>query len=56
MSLEKIINDAWEIKDQISPSSDQNLKNAISGLKQKRGMRFFEKHGHFYLYFWELNL
>ena len=30
MSLEKIINDAWEIKDQISPSSDQKLKDAIN--------------------------
>ena len=29
MSLEKTINDAWEIKDQISPSSDKNLKDAI---------------------------
>ena len=30
MSLEKIINDAWEIKDQINPSSDQKLKDAIN--------------------------
>ena len=30
MSLEKIINDAWEIKAQISPSSDQKLKDAIN--------------------------
>ena len=30
MSLEKIINDAWEIKDQISPSSDPKLKDAIN--------------------------
>ena len=30
MSLEKIINDAWEIKDQINPSSDPKLKNAIN--------------------------
>ena len=30
MSLEKIINDAWEIKDKISPSSDQKLKDAIN--------------------------
>ena len=30
MSLEKIINDAWEIKDKISPSSDSNLKDAIN--------------------------
>ena len=30
MSLEKIINDAWEIKDKVSPSSDQKLKDAIN--------------------------
>ena len=30
MSLEKIINDAWEIKDKISPSSDPKLKDAIN--------------------------
>ena len=33
MSLEKIINDAWEIKDQISPSSDPKLKDAINHCK-----------------------
>ena len=26
MSLEKIINDAWENKDQVNQNSDQNLK------------------------------
>ena len=30
MSLEKIINDAWEIKDQVSPSSNQKLKDVIN--------------------------
>ena len=30
MSLEKIINDAWENKDQISPNSDRSLKDAIN--------------------------
>ena len=30
MSLENIINDAWEIKDKISPSSDPKLKDAIN--------------------------
>ena len=30
MSLEKIINDAWESKDQVSPNSDQSLKDAIN--------------------------
>ena len=29
MSLEKIINDAWENKDQVNQNSDQNLKDAI---------------------------
>jgi len=29
MSLEKIINDAWENKDQVNTNSDQSLKNAI---------------------------
>ena len=30
MSLEKIINDAWEIKDQINQNSDQKIKDAIN--------------------------
>ena len=30
MSLEKIINDAWEIKDQINQKSDQKIKNDIN--------------------------
>ena len=30
MSLEKIINDAWEKKDQINQDSDQPLKDAIN--------------------------
>ena len=30
MSLEKIINDAWENKDQVNPNSDQSLKDAIN--------------------------
>ena len=30
MSIEKIINDAWEIKDQINQNSDQKIKNAIN--------------------------
>ena len=29
MSLEKTINEAWEKKDQISPNSDQGLKDTI---------------------------
>ena len=30
MSLEKIINDAWENKDQVNQNSNQNLKDAIN--------------------------
>ena len=30
MSIEKIINDAWEIKDKIKPDSDKNLNQAIN--------------------------
>ena len=30
MSIEKIINDAWENKDQMGPNSDQSLKDAIN--------------------------
>ena len=30
MSLEKIINDAWENKDQVNQNSDKSLKNAIN--------------------------
>ena len=29
MSLEKIINDAWEIRDKIKPDTDKNLNQAI---------------------------
>ena len=29
MSLEKIINDAWKIKDKITPETDKNLNHAI---------------------------
>ena len=29
-NLEKIINDAWQNKDQVNPNSDQSLKNAIN--------------------------
>ena len=30
MSIEKIINDAWEVKDQINQNSDQSLIDAIN--------------------------
>ena len=30
MSLEKIINDAWEKKDQVNQNSDQKLKDTIN--------------------------
>ena len=30
MSLEKIINQAWENKDQVNQNSDQSLKDAIN--------------------------
>ena len=30
MSIEKIINEAWENKDQVNQNSDQKLKNAIN--------------------------
>ena len=30
MSLEKIINNAWENKDQVNQDSDQTLKDAIN--------------------------
>ena len=30
MSIEKIINDAWENKEQVNQNSDQKLKNAIN--------------------------
>ena len=30
MSLEKIINDAWEKKDQVDQNSDKSLKDAIN--------------------------
>ena len=30
MSLEKIINEAWENKDQVSQNSDKHLKDAVN--------------------------
>ena len=30
MSIEKIINEAWENKDQVNQDSDQSLKDAIN--------------------------
>jgi len=30
MSIEKIINEAWENKDQVSQNSDKSLKNAVN--------------------------
>ena len=30
MSLEKIINDAWENKDQVNQNSDKSIKDAIN--------------------------
>ena len=30
MSLEKIINDAWENRDQISPNSEKSIRDAIN--------------------------
>ena len=32
MSIEKIINDAWEIKDQINQNSDQKIKDTINNV------------------------
>ena len=29
MSIENIINDAWENKDQVSPNSDKKIKDSI---------------------------
>jgi 2,3,4,5-tetrahydropyridine-2-carboxylate N-succinyltransferase len=30
MNLEKVINEAWENKDQVNQNSDQSLKDAIN--------------------------
>ena len=30
MSIEKIINNAWEIKDRINQNSEQNIKDTIN--------------------------
>ena len=30
MNTEKIINDAWENRDQVSPNSDESLKNTVN--------------------------
>ena len=35
MSLEKIINDAWENKDQVNQNSDQNLKSVFISKRNK---------------------
>ena len=48
MSLEKIINDAWEIRDKINPDTDQNLnqsvKEMIDGLNEGK-IAIAEKQG-----------
>ena len=36
MSIEKIINEAWEIKDQVNQNSDKTIKDAIEYTKGKR--------------------
>ena len=30
MSIENIINDAWKNRDQVSPNSDESLKNTVN--------------------------
>ena len=30
MSIQNIINDAWEKRDQVSPNSDESLKNTVN--------------------------
>ena len=30
MNIENIINDAWENRDQVSPNSDESLKNTVN--------------------------
>ena len=30
MSIENIINEAWEKRDQVTPTSDENLKNTVN--------------------------
>ena len=46
--IEKIINDAWEIKDRIKPDTDKNLnaavKNLIEGLNEGK-VSIAEKQG-----------
>ena len=37
MSIEKIINEAWENKDQVNQNSDESLKSAINKVI-KRGI------------------
>ena len=34
MSIEKIINDAWEIKDQVNQNSDKSIKDSINQVIQ----------------------
>ena len=48
MSIEKIINEAWEIRDKIKPDTDQNLnqsvKEMIDGLNEGK-ISIAEKQG-----------
>ena len=37
MSIEKIINDAWENKDQVNPNSDQPLKGCNQSSNKRLG-------------------
>ena len=44
MSIENIINEAWENKDQVNQSSPQELKNSIEdGLKRKPDWKALKK-------------
>ena len=54
MSTEKIINDAWEIKDRINQNSDQKIKDAIN-LKcfEENYKLFFSHRNNYKLHFKE---
>ena len=43
MSIENIINDAWENRDQVNPSSEQSLKDTINKVIKPNSILFIIK-------------
>ena len=44
MSIEKIINEAWENKDQVSQNSDKSLKDAVNQIRTLQRVALVATH------------